>query len=234
MRKIIVIGIVSCVLGCFILWKIANSKSFQFFGEIIPRVSTTEKIVALSFDDGPSPNVPEILSILRENDIKATFFVTGKELEENMREGQLLAAAGHEIGNHAYSHARMVLKSLDYVKKEIEKTDELIRRTGYRGEILFRPPYAKKLFGLPLYLSRNNRKTITWDIEPDSIAAIADSSGKIIDHVLVNAKPGSIILLHPMYDSRRETVQAIAGIVTGLKKQGYRFATVSELLTYGK
>lgn len=234
MRRKIVLIVFVCLFGCFVLWKIANSKSFQFFGEIIPRVVTTEKVVALTFDDGPSSNVPEILSILRNVDVKATFFVTGKELEENMAAGQLLAAAGHELGNHTYSHTRMVLKSQAYVKEEIEKTDALIRQAGYRGEILFRPPHAKKLLGLPLYLSRNNRKTITWDHEPDSIAAIANDSEKIVQHVLSNARPGSIILLHPMYRSRRETVNAIAGIVTGLRARGYRFVTVAELLNYRK
>jgi len=229
-RKMIATVVLVCFFVIYAFWQVANSRSFQFFGEIIPRVKTTEKVVALTFDDGPTAKTPEILAILREIDVKATFFVTGKELEKNMQEGQLIAAAGHEIGNHTYSHSRMVLKFPSYVKKELEKTDELIRRTGYQREIFFRPPHAKKLFVLPYYLQQNNRKTITWDLEPDSISEIANDSQKMIDYVVSNATPGSIILLHPMYSSRQATMKALKGIVTGLRAQGYDFKTISELL----
>ncbi len=234
MRKIIATVVLVCFFVIYAFWQVANSRSFQFFGEIIPRVKTAEKVVALTFDDGPTAKTPEILAILREVDVKATFFITGKELAGNMQEGQLIVAAGHELGNHTYSHTRMVLKFPSYVKREIEKTDELIRKTGYQGEMFFRPPYAKKLFVLPYYLHQNNRKTITWDLEPDSISEIANDSQKMIDYVVSNATPGSIILLHPMYDSRHKTVNALRGIVTGLRAQGYSFKTVSELLEYSK
>lgn len=128
----------------------------------------------------------------------------------------------------------MVLKFPSYVKEELEKTDELIRRTGYQGEILFRPPYAKKLFVLPYYLCQNNRKTITWDLEPDSTSEFAHDSQKIVDYVVSKATPGSIILLHPMYSSRQETMKALKGIIAGLRAQGYEFKTISELLEYSK
>jgi len=126
----------------------------------------------------------------------------------------------------------MVLKSPSFIKEEIEKTDQLIRMTGYSGEINFRPPNGKKLVILPYYLSQHNRKTITWDIEPDSFPEIANNSDQMVRYVVANTRPGSIILLHVMYSSRQESVNAIKGIVTGLKAQGYNFKTVSELLEY--
>ncbi|ATW25103.1 polysaccharide deacetylase family protein [Candidatus Formimonas warabiya] len=214
------------------LWSVSKSRTFQLFGEIYPRVDTSEKVVALTFDDGPTDKTDEILSILNDLNIKATFFVIGSDLEKNMSQGKRIVAAGHELGNHTYSHNRMVLKSYNYVRGEIEKTDQLIKEAGYDREIVFRPPNGKKLFVLPYYLKQHNRKTIMWDIEPDSYPDVADSSEKITKHVLENTKPGSIILLHVMYDSRRESMKSIRGIVLGLRRQGYSFKTVSELLKY--
>lgn len=79
--------------------------------------------------------------MLCEADVKATFFVTGAELERNMNEGRRIVAAGHELGNHSYSHARMVLVTPSFVRHEVEKTDRLIREAGYGGEISFRIAY---------------------------------------------------------------------------------------------
>lgn len=186
--------------------------------------------MALTFDDGPTKKTDEILSILSDLNLKATFFVIGGDLEENMIEGKKIVVAGHELGNHTYSHDRMVLKSIDFVQHEIEKTDSLIKEAGYHGDIHFRPPYGKKLFMLPYYLKQHNRKTIMWDLEPESYPEVANSSENITKYVLENTKPGSIILLHVMFESRNESVKSIEGIVTGLRQQGYTFKTVSELL----
>ena len=148
-----------------------------------------------------------------------------------MAEAKKIVSAGHELGNHTYSHERMLLVSPSFVKQEIESTDKLIRDAGYQGEILFRPPYGKKLFSLPYYLSKTGRKSITWDIEPDSFPEIANDSDKIVKYVLAKTQPGSIIILHVMYPSRKTSMQAVSKIVDGLKAQGYSFKTVSELLT---
>ena len=221
-------------LGAVLLagYKISNSRTFQFFGSIIHRIDTQEKVVALTFDDGPTQKTDEVLELLEGLDIKATFFVTGRELEENKKAGEKIVLAGHELGNHSYSHTRMVLKSPGFIEKEISSTDKLIREVGYQGHIHFRPPYAKKLALLPYYLLRNNKKTIMWDVEPESYPEIASSSEEIINHVLENVNPGSIILLHVMYESRRESLRSIEGIVTALKAEGYTFKTISELLKY--
>lgn len=203
-------------------------------GKLTSQVDTNEKVVALTFDDGPTEKTDEVLKILDELNVKATFFVTGAELEQNLEEGKKIVQAGHELGNHTYSHNRMVFKSPSYIENEIEKTDRLIRETGYKGEILFRPPNGKKLVVLPYYLSEHNRKTIMWDLEPDSDEEISSSSEKIVKHVEAKVNPGSIILLHVMYESREQSLASIKGIVEALQKQGYTFKTVSELLTYSK
>ncbi|MGA4721064.1 polysaccharide deacetylase family protein [Fictibacillus nanhaiensis] len=210
--------------------KLSSSRDFQFFGGLVTSADTAEKVVALTFDDGPTDNTDEILSILKEEGVKATFFVTGREIEENLKEAKEIVAEGHELGNHSYSHERMVLKTPSYIRNEIESTDKLIRKAGYEGKIHFRPPYGKKLIGLPYYLDKHDRKTILWNIEPETYPEIASDSTKIVKYVSRNIQPGSIILLHVMYDSRTESMESVKGIITDLKAKGYTFKTVSEMV----
>lgn len=212
-------------------FQVSKSRTFQFFGEIVPRINTQQKAVALTFDDGPEPGATEeVLSILSEEGVKATFFVIGEDLEKNLEQGRKIVAAGHELGNHTYSHKRMVLRTPSFIRSEVERTDQLIRQVGYQGAIHFRPPFGKKLFLLPWYLARNSRRTITWDVEPESYPEIDADSSRIVEHVLANTKPGSIILLHVMYKSRVESRKSVRRIISGLKREGYSFKTVSEML----
>lgn len=219
------------IIGTVALWQISRARTFQFFGQLIPRVNTAQKIVALTFDDGPTPDATgQILAILDQAQIRATFFVTGAELAQYMAAGKQLVAAGHELGNHSYSHTRMVLVTPAFVQEEIERTDELIRTAGYQGEIYFRPPFGKKLFTLPYYLAKTGRQSIMWDVEPESYPEIAADADQIADYVVAKTQPGSIIILHVMYPSRGASLNAVPPIIERLRAQGYRFATVSELL----
>jgi peptidoglycan/xylan/chitin deacetylase (PgdA/CDA1 family) len=211
------------------LWNVSSSRTFQFFGELVSRVETNEKVVALTFDDGPHPAGGQyVLDALAAEQVHATFFLMGRDLETYPDLGRKIAAAGHEIGNHTYHHRRMVGVLPSTVAKEVEDTDARIRATGYQGDIHFRPPNGKKLFALPHYLSERSRKTIMWDVEPDSAGTPA--AQQIEQDVLSQAKPGSIILLHPMYAGRDQTRLALKPIITGLKERGFRFVTVSALL----
>src|SRR6185369_11972081 len=100
------------------------------------------KVVALTFDDGPiEERVDAVLPVLAASGVRATFFVTGAALAERMDLGRRLVAGGHELGNHSYSHMRMVFIRSSTVAREIESTDALIREAGHRGQIHFRPPY---------------------------------------------------------------------------------------------
>lgn len=232
MKKLYLLVIAAfLIVVLVVLWQISRSRTFQLFGQLVPRVNTSQKVVALTFDDGPTPDATgQILSVLDQEHVRATFFITGAELEKNLAEGKRIVAAGHELGNHTYSHERMVLVTPSFVRQEIERTDKLIRDAGYQGEIYFRPPYGKKLFALPYYLSKTGRKSITWDVEPDSYPEVAANSDKIAEYVLSRTQPGSIIILHVMYPNRSESLKAVKKIVEGLRAQGYSFKTVSELL----
>lgn len=159
-----------------------NSRTTQVDGEIVSRVETDEKVVALTFDDGPAAeDADALLSTLESRRVPATFYVIGKEASREIAVMRRLVRDGHEIGNHTWSHPRMVFVSTDEIAEEVESTDRAIRDSGYTG-----------------------RRTI-------------DAT-----------RPGSIILLHP-WNGRTTTQKAIGPIIDGLRDEGYRFVTVSEL-----
>jgi chitin deacetylase len=212
----------------FATWKLSNAHTVQLFGGIVDRVETEAPVVALTFDDGPTAQfTAEVLEILRQRQVKATFFVIGEALDRNPELGRQIVADGHELGNHSYSHTRLILQPLSFIRQEIERTDQLIGQAGYEGEIHFRPPNGKKLILLPYYLATTGRKTITWTVAPESAP---NKAGRIVARVLEQTRPGSIILLHVMYESRAESRAALPGIIDGLQARGYRFVTVSDLL----
>lgn len=227
-KRFIIIGIALCFvfLLLFGTYKLMNSRTFQLFGGLTEKVETDQKVVALTFDDGPTKNVNQILTLLDTYNAKATFFLIGEEIEMNQEEAKKIVEAGHQIGNHTYSHNRMIFKTPSYIKEEIEKTDQLIQEAGYMGEIDFRPPNGKKLVGLPYYLNKHNRDTITWNIEPDSYYTSVSDKVKYVEDQI---KPGSIILLHPMYDDTGKELQVIEGVLQALSNEGYTFVTVDEL-----
>ncbi len=209
-------------------YRVMNSRTFALAGHLVPRVDTSAKVVALTFDDGPTGHTPDVLRMLDTAGVRATFYLTGAELTAAPQFGTAIAAAGHEIGNHSYSHRRMVLMSPATVADEIERTDAAIRATRYTGPITFRPPYGKKLWTLPRYLSTHDRTMVTWDIEPDS--ASGAGADAIVAETVSGVRPGSIVLLHAMYDSRAASRAAVPRIIDELHSAGYRFVTVSELL----
>jgi peptidoglycan/xylan/chitin deacetylase (PgdA/CDA1 family) len=232
--RLVRIALLSIVLAPavgFATYRLMNARTFQLAGEIIPAVPVDQPLVALTFDDGPAlPYTEEILAVLGERGAKATFFVTGAALAQQPDLGRRILQEGHELGNHSYSHQRMVFKSMEFIRTELEQTDALIRQAGATGEIHFRSPFGKKLLLLPLYLGSVNKKNIFVSVEPDSYADVAASAEGIVAHVLARTQPGSIILLHAETESRTTSRQALPGIIDGLQARGYQFVTVSELL----
>ncbi|MBF6464590.1 polysaccharide deacetylase family protein [Nocardia beijingensis] len=213
--------------GTFYLTK---ARTFQLAGHVVSRVDTDARVVALTLDDGPSDRAPEVLRVLAETQVPATFYLNGRDLAAHPEYGRAIAAAGHEIGNHTYSHRRMVLVTPATVRDEVERTDAEIMRTGYVGPITFRPPYGKKLWVLPHYLAEHDRVTVTWDVEPDSGKAGA-TADDIVAETLGKVRPGSIILLHVMHGSAEPSIAAIPRIVAELRAAGYQFVTVSDLMS---
>ncbi|MCX2929499.1 polysaccharide deacetylase family protein [Mycobacterium sp. CVI_P3] len=231
MRKWVIgtsVGLVVLLVVVSGAYTLSKSRTYQLAGEIVNRVDTAEKVVAVTFDDGPTEYASEVLNMLAAKKIPATFYLVGADLDRNPDEGAAIARAGHEIGNHTYTHRRMIFVSTQTVADEIERTDAAIARTGYRGPVTFRPPYGKKLWTLPHYLAEHGRTTVTWDLEPDS--AGAPTTEQIVAETVDNVRPGSIILLHVMLKSGSASRAAVPLIIDRLHSEGYRFLTVSELL----
>jgi len=233
MKKLLVSVLILLAIA-FGLWKLSNFRTFQVAGELISRVEVVDSLVALTFDDGPTPGyTDQILQTLELYDTPATFFLTGREMEQNRAEAVRIVNAGHQIGNHSYSHPQMVLKSPDIIRNELDRTDRAIREAGFEDEIYFRPPYSKKLFVLPWVLDKRDQTTVTWDIEPESYPEVRTSAESITAHVVENVRPGSVILLHVMCSSGDESRRAVPMIIEALREKGYRFVTVDELIQAG-
>ena len=134
----------------------------------------------------------------------------------------------------SYSHQQLIFRSQAFIREEIDKTDQLIQQSGYAKTIHFRAPYGRKLIGLPWILHQDNRPHILFDVIPDDWARPGVDT--IVDRILTQAKPGSIILCHDgdgdnIGEDRSQTVQALPLFIEKLKAAGYRFVTISELIT---
>ena len=212
---------------------LARSRTFQLFSRPVARVATSDSVVALTFDDGPTnERVDTILALLQSRDVHATFFLIGDAIASAPDAARKLALAGHELGNHTSTHDHMILKSPSRYRDEIARTDSLLRAAGAHDPIYFRPPFGYKLVGLPYVLWRMNRTTVTWDIEPESFPQVAKTSQSIIRHVLARVQPGSIILLHPWYQSGAPTRAAIPPLLDSLRARGYRVMPVRDVLAH--
>jgi peptidoglycan-N-acetylglucosamine deacetylase len=218
------------IVGVASYW-LMNSRTVQLLGDHVSRVETTRKVVALTFDDGPSDlYVSEIVADLKRFGAHGTFYVVGAEAATERAAMLSLVAAGEEIGNHTYDHRRLVFVSTTAAGDEIRSADAVIRAAGYTGPITVRPPYGKKLLSLPYVLWRSDRTTVMWDLEPDSLETTHDDAAAIAQYVADNVRPGSIVLLHPWAAGNAATRQALPMIMAALRARGYRFVTVSELL----
>lgn len=224
----------TCVAAtAYASFRISRTRRLQLFGEMVTHVATRDSVVALTFDDGPTAAyADEILAVLRRERAVATFFVLGADLQRNPELGRRIVAAGHSLGNHTWSHPRMVGRSWATIRREVEDTDRQIRQAGERGPIYFRAPYSHKLVLLPWYLRRTGRTSISWNVEPDGDPS--RPADKMVHRALDRVQPGSIILLHPWYSSRDATRQALPVIIRSLHARGYELVTVAELLRRGE
>ena len=230
MRKLIAVLLIGIGLG-YGADQIANSWTFQLFGQIISSGDTARPVVALTFDDGPTAaHTSTLLAALDEGGARATFFLMGEAIAANPEAAQAIADAGHEIGNHSWDHPRMVLMSPSAVRRQLEDTDAQIRGLDYNDPLLFRPPYGKKLVVLPWVLDRMERTTATWSMAPEWDIPPEASADDLTAAVVETAKAGDIILLHGMNEGNQRTRDALPGIIEGLRARGFEFATVSELL----
>ncbi|HEY9667481.1 MAG TPA: polysaccharide deacetylase family protein [Coleofasciculaceae cyanobacterium] len=186
------------------------------------------KPIALTFDDGPWPNsTSQVLNILKKNNVKATFFVVGRQVKQYPQLTKRLVAEGHAIGNHSWSH-QYHRYSPSAAAHELNSTTDLVHKiTGVKTS-LFRPPGGILNNGLATYAQQKKYAVIMWSA--DSLDWRYRGTSALINSVLREAQPGAIVLLHDGGGNRSKTVQALPQLIAQLKKRGYKFVTVPELL----
>lgn len=194
-----------------------------FFPAINVNVNEDDKLIALTFDDGPSREyTTKILDYIESKGIVATFFVLGARLKGNDDILIRMVKTGCEIGNHSYNHRQFILMKSSEIKKQIDYVDNYVRRvTGFSIRSV-RTPYGEVNKNI---IETINRPIILWSIDSEDWK-IKDAQ-KIADHIINNAENGSIILMHDIFDF---TYEATIMVVDELLKQGYKFVTVSQLL----
>jgi peptidoglycan-N-acetylglucosamine deacetylase len=208
------------------LWQVSRSRCLVLVGAVTCRVETNAPLVALTFDDGPTPlGVERVLPVLARRDAHATFFLTGSEAAQRPELVRSIVAAGHEVGNHSFTHQRMVGRPMSFYEAEIERTQEALRQAGASSRT-FRPPYGKKLIGLPLVVRRSGLRMVMWDIEDPATSDPATFAREVVDA----ARPGSIILIHAMYPANETARLALPDILVGLERKGLRVVPVEQLL----
>ncbi|WP_352420467.1 polysaccharide deacetylase family protein [Proteiniborus sp.] len=193
-----------------------------------------KKALALTFDDGPHPiYTKKILDILKEYDVKATFFILGKhgELYPDLLYRQ--KQEGHEIGIHSYNHINMRKEKEEIVKDEFNSTQQIIYKTTGEKARSFRPPYGTYNQTVYDIAVANQCKIVLWTYYQDPKDWSNPGVDKIVETVLSQATNGDIVLFHDHNEAKEnQTIEALEEILPELIKRGFKFVTVSELLSY--
>lgn len=194
-------------------------------------VNTDQMVLAMTFDDGPHPtNTPRLLDILKQRNIKATFFVVGRSAKTYPQIVRRIVEEGHEIGNHTWSHASLTSRSDEQIRKELQTTeDALVAAAGYRPHIV-RPPYGAVNTRIKqLMFADFGYANIMWSVDPQDWRRPGVS---VVTNRLVNgAHKGAILLAH---DIHAPTIEAMPSTLDQLLTKGYQFVTVSQLMNLEK
>ncbi len=190
-----------------------------------PAPTTGNKVIALTFDDGPGPHTAHLLDILDQYGAKATFFLIGSKVSGQASIVRSIQARGHQLGNHSWSHPELPKLPVDQIAGEVDRTNEAIRQaTGVTPAIL-RPPYGAVNGAILEQLRLRGMSSILWSVDTRDWA---DRNSEIVcSRAVAGARPGAIILMH---DIHQTSVGAVPCILSALKQQGYSFVTVQGLL----
>ncbi|WP_400162624.1 polysaccharide deacetylase family protein [Brevibacillus sp. TJ4] len=222
----------ACVLAivfCFFATSTAAVSVHPVY-EPIHRIDTPKKVVALTFDDGPDAvYTPQILEVLHNNHVPATFFVLGSQVDKYPKVMQWIAKAGHEIGNHGYRHHDLHKLTEQEVYDDIKQGERsILRTTGILAQY-YRPPGGVMTHDVMNAVQASGYDVIHWSIDPRDWS-LARTASVIAKSVKRDVSPGDIILFHDGGLNQRQTVAALQELITYLRQQGYRFVTVSQLL----
>lgn len=200
-----------------------------FQGEVVQQVAVPgkDKVVALTFDDGPWETTTEqVLDVLKQHNVKATFFWVGLQIQKHPDLARKVVSEGHAVGNHTWRH---LMENMDELTaaEEVGNTAKLIYETTGVKTNLFRPPGGNLEGELVPYSQKQKYAITLWSVESEDYYV---SAPLIVDNVLSNVHPGGIVLLHDGGGDRLATVKALPQIITTLQRQGYQFVTVPELM----
>jgi peptidoglycan/xylan/chitin deacetylase (PgdA/CDA1 family) len=200
----------------------------QFRSQIVYKASiSNSKVIALTFDDGPTAETLKILAVLQKHHVVATFFCLGANLRENPEIAKQVVKAGNAIGNHTWHHFYHNVTEKT-ASDEIDNTGVHIYRATGAKSLLFRPPGGRLNNGFVDYAKKKNYVVVMWSIDPKDF--LQPPAAAITRTVLSQATSGAIVLLHDGGGDRQQTIEAVSAIIPKLKQQGYRFVTVPQLL----
>ena len=198
-----------------------------FYLEAFCRGMTNEKVVALTFDDGPDEKyTPLILEILMKHQVMATFFVIGNKAEKQGDILQRIHSEGHALGNHSFSHAFFFdLFGREKMERDLLKADEIIIKVSGKKPEYFRPPYGVTNPVVAKVTKMLKYKVVGWSVR--SLDTVLKDEDKILERIKDRLHPGAIILMH---DDREVTSKVLEKVILMVKEEGYRFVGLEELI----
>ncbi|HUP02760.1 MAG TPA: polysaccharide deacetylase family protein [Bryobacteraceae bacterium] len=217
--------------SAFLAWAV-RGRSAAVFGPSFWRGPRDRAAIALTFDDGPSEGTPALLDVLARHNVSATFFQCGANVERLPHIARAVAQAGHEIGNHSYSHPLFCFHSSRFMEDELRRAQQAIAEHSGAAPVWFRPPYGARWFGMGRTLAAVGLRGVMWT----AIGYDWKLNGEaIVGRLAYGAANGSILCLHDGRGLRAgpdigATLQAVGRLVPMLLDRGYRFETVSRLL----
>ena len=191
-------------------------------------VHTDGPYIAMTFDDGPSATLtPKLLDLLAARHIKVTFFVIGENVVEHPEIVARAAQEGHEIGNHSWSHPNLAKMSQENVRSQLQRTDDAIKNGTGKRPTLMRPPYGSLTEREKHWIHDEfGYQIILWDVDPYDWKR--PGPAVVRNRILKETKPGSIVLSHDIHPG---TIEAMPSTLDALAAKGFKFVTVSELIS---
>lgn len=218
-------GLVIFVWLSITIWGAFDIRS-NYFVRTYCQGKTTKKEIALTFDDGPTPVTENILNILQQNNVKATFFCIGKQIEKHPDIFKRIILEGHLVGNHSYSHdRRMGFFSTRTVVEDIKKNDEVIQTFSGKKALFFRPPFGVTNPKIASAIVQTGHHVIGWNNR--SLDAVITDESLILKRVTNKISPGGIILFH---DTSIKTFNVLEQLLLSLHNKNYRVTPLDELL----
>ncbi len=192
----------------------------------------SKKEIALTFDDGPDLQfTPKVLDVLKEYNIKATFFLVGFKMQRHPEVVRRIYEEGHSVGNHTFSHPDFNLLTKEEVfEKQIERCEAVFNELLLIQPTMIRPPYGKIKDEQIKFLGEKGYRIIDWSIDTYDWDEKQNSKEEIMERISSYAHEGAIILMHSGGDNKENTIRALPEIIKDLREKGYEIVTVPEML----